>query len=193
MCGETTLRNVVLVTNMWGNVTPEIGVTREQQLATEFVKPVLDKGAQLRRHYDTTESAHEVIRAILNNHQTPLQVQRELVDEKREFDRTTVGEEINRELEESTKKLEGEIEELQHTLKTVKGREKRTRLQLEAEISELRAAIGRLTSGSRNMNVDYKRIKVQLGKRFAFLLTPVGLTVSGLVLGALYVLARVIL
>lgn len=56
----------------------------------------------LRCHYDTTESAHQIIRAILNNRgtRTPLQVQREFIDEKRE-----VGG--------RTKKLEGKIEELQ--------------------------------------------------------------------------------
>jgi len=30
ICGETTLRNVMIVTNMWGNVTSEIGATRER-------------------------------------------------------------------------------------------------------------------------------------------------------------------
>ena len=42
---------------MWGNVDQEIGATREHQLAAEFVEPTLDKGAQLRRHCDTTEPA----------------------------------------------------------------------------------------------------------------------------------------
>ena len=183
------MRNVVLATNMWGNVTPEIGAIREHQLATEFVKSALDKGAQLHRHYDTIESAHQIIQEILNNHQTrtPLQVQRELVDEKREFDRTTVGEGINREVDEHTKKLKGEIEELQNTLKTAEGREKETRLQLEAEIAQLRAAIEKLYRSSRNMNADFKKIMAGLRKRFSFLLTPVGFSISCIVIGALYV------
>jgi len=191
ICGETTLRNVVLATNMWGNVTPETGATREQQLATEFVKPTLDKGAQLHRHYDTTESAHQIIRVILNNHQTqtPLQVQRELVDEKREFDQTTVGEGISREAEEYTKRLKGRIKDLDNALKTAQGREKETKLQLEAEIAELRATLEKLAWSSRNMNTDFKRIMAGLRKRFSFLFTRVGFSVSCIVLGVLY-LAR---
>ena len=186
ICGETALRSVVLVTNMWGDVTPETSDTRERQLATEFVKPVLDKGAQLHRHYDTTESAHQIIGVILNNHQTrtPLQIQRELVDERREFCRTTVGEEINREFGESTKKLEGDIEELQNTLKTVKGGEEQAKLQLE--IAELRAMVEKLTNGAKNMNADYKRMKSEAGKQLALVLTSVGFSVSCVILGALY-------
>ena len=99
-----------------------------------------------------------------------------------------MGEEINREVGESTKKLEGEIKELQEALRTVKGREKQTRLQLEVEISDLRATIEKLTNGSKGMNADYKRMKAEAGKRFAFLLASVGLSVSCVVLGALYYL-----
>ena len=186
ICGERTLRNVVLVTNMWGNVNPNLGATREQQLAAEFVRPALDKGARLLRHHDTTESAHRIIRAILDNRRTTLQVQRELVDEKREFDRTTVGEEITREVDESARKLEQDIEELQDALESVRGREKETRLQLEAEITELRETIGKLTNGSRNANADYKRKKVEAVRKFSSLRSPVGASISCLIAGALY-------
>lgn len=185
ICGETTLRNVVLATNMWGNVNVETGAVREQQLAAEFVKPALDKGARLHRHYDTTESAHQIIRAILENHREALQVQRELVDEKREFDRTTVGEEITQEVDESTRRLQKEIDELQNALETVRGREKETRSELEAEIADLRENIGKLTNESKNMNKDYRKKKTDAKKRFAFLFTPAGFSISCMLLGAL--------
>ena len=32
LCGEKTLKNVILMTNMWGRVTPQQGAAREQQL-----------------------------------------------------------------------------------------------------------------------------------------------------------------
>jgi len=185
ICGESTLRNVVLATNMWGNVDPEIGVTREQELAAEFVKPALDKGAQLRRHHDTTESAHQIIRAILDNRREALQVQRELVDEKREFDRTTVGEEITREVDEHIRKLEREIGELQNELVTVRGREKETKSQLEAEIAELRKEVNKLANKSRNMNADFQVQKATAAKLFASLFSlVVGISISCVVLWA---------
>lgn len=176
----------MLATNMWGNVGPEIGAAREQQLAAEFVRPALDKGAQLRRHYDTTESAHQIIRAILNNRRGVLQVQRELVDEEREFNRTTVGEEIAREVDEHIRRLERNIGELQSELETVRGRENETRTQREAEIVELREQIERLTNGSRNLNADYKKMKAKAAKLFAALVSPTGVGISCIVLGVLY-------
>lgn len=185
ICGESTLRNVMLATNMWGNVEPEIGAAREQQLAAEFVKPALDKGARLRRHHDTTESAHQIIREILDNRREPLQVQRELIDERREFDQTTVGEEITREADESKRKLEREIAGLRNALETARGREKETRTQLEAEIAELRAAIKRLTEGSRNMNTDYKVRKKKTEGRFSFLWVAAGIGILAIVFGVL--------
>ena len=168
LCGEPTLKNVVLATNMWGNVKPEIGAAREHQLATESVEPALDKGARFRRHHDTSESAHQIIRAILDNRGEPLQVQRELVDEWREFDQTTVGEEITREVDESKRKLEREITELQTMLETARGREEETRTQLEADIAELRATIKNLTEGLSIMNTDYKVKKKKTESLFPF-------------------------
>ena len=185
ICGDQTLRNVVLTTNMWGNVDPEVGAFREGQLAAEFVKPALDKGAQLLRHYNTTESAHNIIRAILRNRQAALQVQQELVDEGKEFYRTTVGKAINREVEESTRKLERQVDELQNALENVRGREKETRSQMEAEIAELLREIERLKNGSGNMNTDYRDRKTKAAKLWAALRTPAGASISGIVFGAL--------
>lgn len=190
ICGEPTLRNVVFVTNMWERVDPEISAAREGQLVTEFIKPALDKGARLHRHYNTTESTHQIIRAILENHRTALQVQQELVDERREFTRTTVGEEINREVEESRRRLDKQIEELQDALTNVKSRERETRSQLEVEIAELRAEIKRLTEGSRNMNAGYKAKKTKMGKLWASLRSPAGISISCVLLGVLYYCVR---
>lgn len=195
ICGDQTLRNVALVTNMWGNVDPEVGAARERQLAAEFVKPALDNGAQLIAHHNTTESAYHVIRAILKNRRTALQVQQELIDEKREFDRTTVGEEIGREVEESTRRLERQVGDLQNALATVRGREKEKRSQLEAEIAELRKEIMRHTEGSGNMNTDYRVKKAKAEKRWASLLSPAaaGIGISGILIYALYYLVRLYL
>ena len=168
-----------------GNVDPEVGAFREGQLAAEFVKPALDKGAQLLRHYNTTESAHNIIRAILRNRQAALQVQQELVDEGKEFYRTTVGEGINREVEESTRKLERQVDELQNALENVRGREKETRSQMEAETAELLREIERLKNGSGNMNTDYRDRKTKAAKLWAALRTPAGASISGIVFGAL--------
>ena len=81
LCGDSGLKNVVILTNMWGQVTKDVGEARERELATDnlFFKPVLDKGAQMLRHDHTLASAQKVLRYFFNNQPAVLQIQREIV------------------------------------------------------------------------------------------------------------------
>jgi hypothetical protein len=67
LCRDSTFKNIVLVTNMWGLVSKEVGEAREEELTAAFFKQVLDKGAQLVRHQNTAQSAHDIVRRILKN------------------------------------------------------------------------------------------------------------------------------
>ena len=73
LCGDSTLQNVVIVTNMWGQVDPEVGEAREFELMNRDIlfKPILDKGAQIARNENTVTSAQKIIRLVLNNHPLP--------------------------------------------------------------------------------------------------------------------------
>lgn len=112
LCGEQTLRNVVIVTNMWGEVNPQLGEERERELSTkdDFFKPALDKGAQMMRHYNTPESAQKIVRHLLKNNPMALQIQREIVDEHRDVSQTAAAEEIERELRAEKEKQRIEAE-----------------------------------------------------------------------------------
>lgn len=57
----------MLVTNMWDRVEDSIGEAREKELNELYFKPALEEGAQLARHYHTTQSSHEIIRCIMKN------------------------------------------------------------------------------------------------------------------------------
>jgi len=61
VCGDGTLKNVVLMTNMWGQVTPQQGADREQQLRDKYFKAAIEKGAQLYRHTNSPESARMIL------------------------------------------------------------------------------------------------------------------------------------
>ena len=45
LCGDAALKNAVLVTNMWGEVSGNIGEAREKELSSKIFKPALDNGA----------------------------------------------------------------------------------------------------------------------------------------------------
>ncbi|KAH8825775.1 hypothetical protein DL96DRAFT_1466673, partial [Flagelloscypha sp. PMI_526] len=114
LCGDSALKNVVIVTNMWGEVTNEKGEAREAELVSEekFFKPVLDKGATMIRHLDTIDSAQDIVRRILRNQPEPLLIQKERVEEGKDISLTAAGEELNHELQEVMKKHEKEMNQL---------------------------------------------------------------------------------
>jgi len=118
LCGESTLRNVIILTNMWGEVSEETGKAREQELATKemFFKPALANGASLRRHDNTPASAYKILRTIIINHPLSLQIQRELVDEKKDISETSAGKELNKEWEEQMERHRKEMETLQEDM-----------------------------------------------------------------------------
>jgi hypothetical protein len=134
LCGETSLKNVVLVTNMWGEVSHDVGETRERELASKFLKPALDKGAQMVRHHNTEQSAHDVIRRIMNNHPVVLQIQRELVDEHKDITNTAAGEAVNTEIAEEAKRQEAELRRVQEERERVlREKEEEARRRVEEE------------------------------------------------------------
>ena len=110
LCGETSLKNVVFVTNMWSEVPHDIGEARERELASKILKPALDKGAQMVRNHDTEQSAHDIIRRIVNNHPVVLQIQRrELEDEQKDIVNTAASDAVNAELVEAARRHEAEL------------------------------------------------------------------------------------
>jgi hypothetical protein len=138
MCGDKALGNVSIVTNMWGEVTPEVGISREEELASGFFKPALDKGAQLLRHSDTIESAHEVIRTVLENQRVTLQIQEEMVDQWKQVSETAAGRELRRELDEQAGKCLAQLRELQEMLDQTEAGDEETRGELRQKILKLR-------------------------------------------------------
>jgi len=119
LCGEATLKNVVIVTNMWGEVSQDVGEARETELTNEdkFFKPVLDKGAQIVRHDNTSENARAILLHLIQNRPLPLMIQTELVDQRKSISETAAGAELNRELMEQIKRHEREMRELQQEMK----------------------------------------------------------------------------
>lgn len=182
LCGDTTLKNVTFVTNMWGDVPQDVGEAREEELTGDFFKPALKKGARLARHYNTMQSAHDIIRSVMNNRPAALQIQRELVDEGKEIIDTAAGETINKELndkirhyqaelkaarEEMEKALEKKDEEFKKALeerdeqmmRVLKEQGDETREELEEETRKLQEQILKMRMDSENMASGYQEEK----------------------------------
>lgn len=91
LCGKKCLKDIVLVTNTWGVASFEAGEAREKELSAEFFKPALGKGAQMARHHNTEQSAHGIIRRVINNHPVVFQIQHDLVDERKDVANSAAG------------------------------------------------------------------------------------------------------
>ena len=160
MCGDQALQNVVIVTNMWGRVTPEVGGSREEELASNFFKPGLDKGAVLRRHDNTADSAHSIIREILGKEPVTLQIQQEIADQWKRIEETAAGKELLRELDEHVDKRLRQLRELQEMLNQTKADDEVTRRELRQEVLRLREELATL-SGISNRSMSTLRRTVQ--------------------------------
>ena len=166
LCGDTTLNNVVLITTMWDEVSPDVGESRENELSTNFFKPVIDKGARMARHHNTTESAHDIIKMVMKSPPVVLQIQRELVDERREITHTSAGEIINQELNERIRKHRASLNDVQEEMEqALRRKDEETRKELEEQEQELQEEIKRIEEDSEGMASHYAEEKLEVEAR----------------------------
>ena len=156
LCGDTTLKNVILATNMWGEVSPEVGQSRENELSGRFFEPVIGKGAQMVRHHNTAQSAHDIIRLIMKNRPVVLQIQRELVDEHKDIVDTAAGEAVNKELNEQIRRHQAELRAVQEEMmQALQEKDEETRRELEEETRRLQEQMAKVRQDSEGMASNY--------------------------------------
>ncbi|KAJ8077694.1 hypothetical protein PM082_002127 [Marasmius tenuissimus] len=160
LCGEDTLKNVAIVTNRWEEVPPAKGAAREEELRTRdlFFKVAIDKGAQLVRHQNTSESAATILRdMVTNNAPLPLLIQEEMVDKNKQLSDTAVGQFLSLDLSEQMQRLKNEVERLQNELKSLK----ENRDEGEEELRSLQGQLAKAEESKRTLAVDYDTLKRQ--------------------------------
>lgn len=121
ICGQDSLKNVVIVTTMWDKVSPEDGKRREEELRSSetLFKPLLDEGAAMYRHDGTPASASAIIDHLLcTQERMTTQIVHELLYQQRTLEETTAGAEIQSELRAILQKHTAEIRGLEEELKS---------------------------------------------------------------------------
>lgn len=154
LCGESTLRNVVIVTNMWDRITAAEGEAREDELRSDerFFKPALDQDAKMARHDSTISSAQETIRTVLANSPTPLDLQRELIDQNLHVSRTAAGIELQQDLHELAKWFSGELNKLRQEMReAMEERDKRAAEELADEVRKSNAKLAQVQNELSNL------------------------------------------
>ncbi|KAG8738701.1 hypothetical protein FRC10_006585 [Ceratobasidium sp. 414] len=123
LCGQKTLGNVPIVTNMWSDPPADIEFKRESQLETDarYFQPAIKAGAQMVRHlHKDTASAHDIIRMLLDKNPVVMQVQLELVDNKQGFFTTGAAQVLGQELVETEQRHQKEVAQVKEDLRKAK-------------------------------------------------------------------------
>ena len=166
LCGENTLKNVILMTNMWGRVTPQQGAEREQQLKDDYFKAAIEKGAQLCRHDGTLESAQAILRMVLKNQPAVLKIQRELIKEHKDIERTGAGKELSKEICRAVVKYQKGIRELEEDAqRAIEDDDEETREELEEEKRRLQEEMTELRKALREMKSTFEEARREMEER----------------------------
>ena len=147
LCGESALKNVIIVTNAWTGDSQDVNEAREKELSARFFQPALDIGAQMVRHYNTTESAHRIIRRIADNPPLALQIQREVVEEGKDMMSTAAGETLALALSEQIMRHQAEIGKFREEItQALRAKDEEIRRVLEGGISSRASMTSRLVT-----------------------------------------------
>ncbi|KAL4062298.1 hypothetical protein V8B97DRAFT_1904403 [Scleroderma yunnanense] len=150
LCGDESLKNVVIVTTMWDKVTPEEGSQREQELRSSdsLFKPLLDKGAIMMRHDNTPESATNVINYLLKKSPTTIRIVMEIVQQRKPLEGTAASTELHGEIQTPLKKHREEMVSLKAEIHEIMQKELAAdRERMDGAMSKLLKEVDELKRG----------------------------------------------
>ncbi|KAF2248489.1 hypothetical protein BU26DRAFT_377994, partial [Trematosphaeria pertusa] len=119
LCGTEPLKDVILVTTFWSEVSKQDALRREERLSStsEFWGDMLERGSTMKRLVDR-QSALDIVGLLVKKTQVTLRIQHELVEDKKSLMDTAAGQTVNEELmrlelkhKEDLKRVQRELEE----------------------------------------------------------------------------------
>ena len=125
ICGDESLKGVVLATTMWDSVSSQVGNSREEELETDpfFWGSMKELGSDVERLIGETgsqarhTSAMNVVKKIVNKKKKiVLDIQKQMVDEHMDLPDTSAGKELGKGLIEEKQKHERELKLIQEQM-----------------------------------------------------------------------------
>lgn len=139
LVGRKGLKNVILASTKASEVTtPGEANYRHEQLRTIYWKDMIDLGSDVCNYDGQQPSALAIVRSIMRNHPTALQIQKELVDDHKDLLQTEAGAELNAEVLAERQKADEAIAETkrlqeEERVEMKREREEERRLHLEEQ------------------------------------------------------------
>ncbi|KAH6887450.1 hypothetical protein B0T10DRAFT_71258 [Thelonectria olida] len=164
LCGEDALRKVVLATTMWDELgaNAALGNEREKELidTPEFWGYMVSKGSRVHRHYNTADSAQRIIKELARGSlRVTLDLQDQMVNERRELIETGAGKEIEAELIEERKKWARELKDVRDQMEeAIQLKDMEAQQALKEVKDDYKGRIKRLEQQSQRLHVDSARL-----------------------------------
>jgi hypothetical protein len=148
LCGTDCLKNVILLTNWWGDVKPELAEQRERELISDakFWKPVLKAGATTVRHeHRTLSNAQDILRRLIHNVPKALLIQEQLVDKQMQIVDTDAGSSLKDALLQQAVEHNKAMHALRREMEqAMREKDEETRKELEGELQVVTSQVKRL-------------------------------------------------
>ena len=167
--GPDSLKNVLIVTTMWGSVDKTVGERREDELKSEdtLFKPLIDAGAQLVRHDLGSESARRIIETLLGNTPKELLIQTELSNGI-SLARTSAGAELSADLDHIVERDSRKLRDLQQELDgAFEEGDMELVAELKRELAKLRRRIHSREEDKEKLATTYYRATTAQGTKRA--------------------------
>ena len=174
LCGDHGLSSVILATTMWAALEStesgqEIGRQREQELSKpEFWGSMTERGSEIVKHDGTKDSARAIIGRLVDRQtNVVLDIQVQLVDDKKTLDETSAGQYIQKELLEARKRFERDIADYQESMEVALKEKDDTMLQaLKKEKEAAEAKEKARFQDWQKLNITVKQLAQEKDKEY---------------------------
>lgn len=153
ICGDSPLKNVLLVTSRWSDVDEETGSQREGELRENFWAYMLNKGSNMSRFHGDRGSAVVLLSQLLAKDSTVLDLQRQLVDERMELKDTTAGSYVNDNLEDLKAQYQKELLSLEKLRQDLLEEDRAMKRRIQQDMAKEKARL----KGTQEQQVSLKR------------------------------------
>jgi hypothetical protein len=109
ICGERALKNVLLITSRWNEVSESVREERERDLRDRFWAYMLGRGSHMSRFHGDHDSAVSLVSQLLIKETVVLELQEELVSQSKKLGETAAGLYVNGNMEELKRHCEEEL------------------------------------------------------------------------------------
>ncbi|KAJ6263220.1 hypothetical protein Dda_1781 [Drechslerella dactyloides] len=137
LVGETSLKNVVLVTTHWARFFKGAQTLREEELRTTFWASMLARGSQILRHSGSRRSALRIVKMLLDREPVVIRIVEQTIRDKLPVGQTDAGSVVADGLRDLEGKLVDNIASVNEEMADIKGRQEQIRKYAAAEAKRL--------------------------------------------------------